>query len=191
MRNLRLAPLVLLALPACGGGPNELAGEPVGQYMVQALLTSNECGTGHPAPPSLAFYVELRHLPGSTSGYWKLPDGPLVDGWLERNADFRFASAEELVALAPDPDFGYPGCNIERREVVAGTLLAGSDGAAEDGGVAAEAESSFSGGTTVTISPLPGGDCTPLLSVYGGVFPTLPCSIEYDLQGERLQEPLF
>ena len=82
MRIFRLAPVVLLALPACVGSTPELAGEPVGQYMVQALLLSNECGEGHPAPASLAFYVELRHLPGSTSGYWKLPDGPLVNGTL-------------------------------------------------------------------------------------------------------------
>lgn len=191
MRILRLAPLVLLALPAClGGGTPELSGEPVGQYMVQALLTSNECGAGHPAPPSLGFYVELRHLVGSASGYWKLPDGPLVDGSLVRDRDFRFASAEEVVGLPPDLDYEYPGCNLERREIVAG-LFDGSEGNEGDGGVIAEEESSFSGTTTVTVSALPGGDCTPLLAVYGGAFSTLPCSIEYELEGARLAEPLF
>ena len=62
--------LALLPLAACK--PLELAGEPVGQYRVTGTLAETTCGAGHPAPPSLAFHVELRREEGTTSGYWKL-----------------------------------------------------------------------------------------------------------------------
>ncbi len=201
--------------------------EEVGRYQVQASLVANACGEGHPAPPMLNFVVDLGHLPGSTRGYWKLPDGPQVDGTLERGAEFRFEQANQIVVIPRDTTMNVPGCVIERRELVTGRLRAlvveGPDGgvndagppdagtdagaadasapdadapdpsapdpSAPDAGLSEDLESAFSGTTTVTVSAVPGGNCTALLAVYGGPFPTVPCDIEYALSGVRVATP--
>lgn len=189
MRRHLSAGLLLLALSTACLTPEEGAsteGDEVGTYQVQASLTDNQCGEGHPAPAALDFVVDLAHLPGSTRGYWKLPDGPQLEGELERGAGFRFVSSSDAVAIEPDPNTGAPGCSVTRTEIVEGTLEAGED-AAPDAGPDAPGEERLVGTTTVRITAVPGGDCTALLSVYGGPFPTLPCDLEYDLAGERME----
>jgi hypothetical protein len=169
--------------------------ESLGQYQVQGTLEDNACGEGHTAPPSFAFYVELSRGAGSSHGYWKLPDGPMVDGTLDREGAFRFEERVQATAIESEPDLGIPGCALERAEVVSGQIIAPtpSEEDAElspDGGAPAERER-LRGTTTVTVSPVAGGDCSALLSVFGGPFPALPCQLRYRLDGERLQTPLW
>lgn len=190
---LCLSALALLPLAACR--PIKLAGEPVGQYRVTGTLADNTCGAGHPAPPSLTFHVELRREAGATSGYWKLPDGPLVSGAFD-DAGFRFEQRSEVVGVAPDYDLGVVGCNLQRAEIITGELgsstadaATNADAGAADGGSLDEV--SFTGRTTIAITPVAGGDCTPLLLPYGGAFPILPCELRYRLEGTRLEEPLW
>lgn len=177
---------LLFALPACRPpGDAALPGEEVGTYSVQASLTTNECGEGHPAPEALAFLVDLRHLGGTSRGYWQLPDGPQIDGTLEREASFRFQTTTQAVAIESNPALEIPGCAIERSEIVEGLLEEATlEGA--DAGVVADPEAYLAGTTRVRVTALPGGDCTPLLSIFGGPFPELPCRIEYELAGQRV-----
>ncbi len=184
--------------------PTQLPGESQGQYRVTGTLVENTCGDGHPAPPNFTFYVELRAERG-TRGYWKLPAGPAVDGTMSHGGAFRFEQRTQHLGVAEDLPNGVVGCSVERLEVVAGELSRGgpSDGGVPDGGMA-DAGASNDGGdegemtapalratTTVTVTPVVGGDCSPLLLPNGGAFPALPCELRWDLAGERLAEPLW
>jgi hypothetical protein len=185
---------VLLPLAACR--PIKLAGEPVGQYRVTGTLQETSCGAGHPAPPSLTFHVELRREPASTYGYWKLPDGPLVNGAFD-DEGFRFEQRAEVVGVPPDLDLGVVGCTLERAEIITGELAsqAGDAAAPADGGQAGDAGAAqgapFTGRTTIAVTPVAGGDCSPLLLPYGGAFPLLPCELRYTLEGVPLDEPIW
>ncbi|MCB9591847.1 MAG: hypothetical protein H6719_03850 [Sandaracinaceae bacterium] len=181
--------LALLALPACAPkGSSTLTGEEeVGRFQVQASLRDTECGAGHEAPAELAFVVDLFHLEGTSRGYWQLPDGPQIDGLLERSGGFRFATTTQAVAYPEDLANDVLGCSLDRTEIVEGVLEDGPAPEAPDGGVGeGEPEMGFSGTTRVRVSASPGGDCRALLSVYGGPFPDLPCVIEYDLDATRV-----
>lgn len=173
--------------------PTKLPGESQGQFRVTGTLEESTCGEGHPAPPSFVFYVELRSE--GTRGYWKLAEGPAVAGSFGSDGAFRFEERVEVRAVEPDPPNGVAGCAVERGQVVAGTLAAVRDGAAdtEDGGTpdAGAAPGTLRGTTTITVTPVPGGDCSPLLLPYGGAFPVLPCQIRYALVGERLARPIW
>lgn len=191
MRRLHVVLIAaLLILPACReSGATPLPGDEIGRYGVEASLTDTECGEGHPAPASLSFYVDLFHLEGSSRGYWKLPDGPQIEGVLDRSAGFRFSTTTQAVAWDPDPAAELLGCALDRTEIVEG-VLADGPGTEVDGGMeAGEPEARFTGTTRVRLSATPGGDCRALLSVYGGPFPDLPCVIEYALTGERVGAP--
>ncbi|MBX3272626.1 MAG: hypothetical protein KF729_20365 [Sandaracinaceae bacterium] len=182
--------LTLLLLPACRrpGASPERVEDDVGRYQVQGTLSTAECGEGYPAPETMSFVVDLMHLPGSSRGYWQIPDGPVVEGILDRAGGFRFQSATQAVAIEPDPGWEVPGCTLELLEVVDGTLEAGASTEA-DAGVAPVPEARIAGSTRMRIAPVPGGDCRPLVSLYGGPFPELPCRIEYRLAGERIGSP--
>lgn len=189
--SLPLAALVTLVV---GCRPVKLAGDPVGQYRVTGTLKSSTCGAGHPAPTTLTFYVELRAEPDSTRGYWKLPNGPLVAGDLD-DGEFRFEERTHVVAVPADPANNVAGCTLERVEVVDGELegetLATDAGVTDRADSGATDEEGFSGRTVIGITPVPGGNCTPLLSVYGGPFPVLPCEVRYELEAKRVQEPIL
>lgn len=187
----RLALTLLAALAIAGCRPTQLAGRSVGQYAVNGALAETTCGEGHPAPPSMAFYVELREEPGSSTGYWKLPDGPLVGGSLDTDGAFRFEQRLQVVGVPEDPQNGVAGCVVERVEIVEGRLGAEApDGGQADGGASGDPHASLVGETRITVSAL-SGDCSPLLVPLGGAFPTLPCSLRYTLDGRELDEPLW
>ena len=177
------------ALAIAGCRPTQLAGRSLGQYAVTGTLEENECAAGYPVPPSTSFYVELRREPGSSVGYWKLPDGPLAAGSIDGDGRFRFEQRVQVSAIAPDVANGVAGCVLERAEVVRGQLDAAVlDGGEPDAGTSA---SDLRGETIITVSPVPGGNCSPLLVAFGGAFPALPCELRYALDGERLDEPLW
>jgi hypothetical protein len=197
-RTLVLFACLALFYAACR--PTKLPGESLGQYRITGTLVENTCGAGHPAPPSLFFHVELRANREGSLGYWKLPEGPAVAGSMSAAGAFRFEQRTQVVAIAEDPSNWVPGCSVERLEVVAGQLAATT----LDGGTAADAAApdaaradagpsaaSLRGTTTVTVTPVAGGDCTPLLLPNGGAFPALPCQLRWELTGERLAEPLW
>lgn len=172
---LRVFASSLLVIALSGCRPAKLAGESLGEFSVDGALESNTCELGYPAPSALAFFVEVRRERGSSYGYWKLPDGPLVSGAVQEDGTFRFEQRTVVEAFAADPDTGTPGCTLDRVEVVAGTAAAMTDAGAP-----------FQGRTTITVSPSAGTYCAPLLTLYGGTFPVLPCRIEYALTGERV-----
>ena len=113
--------LALLAIAACR--PTALPGEAVGQYRVLGALEENTCGAGYDAPAELFFHVELRSIPQSTVGYWKLPNAALADGAFDRReGHFRFENRQEVVAFPAQPEAGVAGCTLMRVEVVEGDL---------------------------------------------------------------------
>lgn len=199
---LSLTPLTLLGT-GCVPDESELPGEQIGQYSVQGALESNACGAGYEAPSQLYFHVELRRIEGTTIAYWRLSDAPVAQGTVSDEV-FRFVDRQEVVAIAAEPDIGVPGCVLERVETVELTL-GGSDavdaGAPLDGGQTPEAgpaadagaamPDGFLGTTTVEVGIVPGSECSALLAIYGGPFPTLPCAMRFALAGDRLEEDLW
>lgn len=181
--------LALLGLPACKlPDTSAIPGDEIGTYAVEASLMTNECGEGHPAPATISFQVGLRHLEGTARGYWQLPDGPQIDGVVHREGTFRFETITEAVAIESNPALEIPGCGVQRDEIVEG-VLEQAEVEQADAGVTVDPEGQLTGTTRVRVTAMPGGDCTPLLSIYGGPFPELPCRIEYELTGTRVGTP--
>lgn len=192
MPRILLFSLVTLALAGCR--PTKLAGESLGQYRVTGTLDETTCGAGHPAPETMTFYVELRAQPGSSVGYWKLPNAPIVDGdHDEDEGSFRFEHRTQHVGVPQDLPAGVVGCTLERAEIVTVQLEASAtDGGASDAGDAGVSDpSAFTGRTTIGITPVLGSECSRLLLPFGGAFPVLPCEIRYDLEGEQVDEPIW
>lgn len=188
---LALLPL-LIVVPSCAdpGGTSGLPGESIGQYSVTATLSETSCGAGHPAPAEFSFFVEVRHIADSSVGFWKLPDGPAMEGMVQPESGFTFESSDQFVGVPADPEMGVVGCMVERAERVEGELL-NADTLADAGPPQDGELGGFVGTTTVEVNVIPGSDCTPLLLPYGGAFPALPCSLVYELAAEELAEPLF
>lgn len=180
----------------------------MGQYEVRGALSENTCAEGYPSPTDLYFHVELRDDATGT-GHWKLPNAGLSSGELDlADGTFRFEDRQEVVGIAPSP--AARGCTLARVEVVSGTLSAepsdaglqdagANDGGTEDAGDAGDAgtepeaprvpgEDRFVGTTVITVSPTAGSDCGALLDPSQGGFPTLPCSITYEMTGRRVPD---
>lgn len=202
----RLASALVCALAIAGCRPTQLSGRSVGQYAVSGALAETTCGEGHPAPPAFSFYVELREEPGSSVGYWKLADGPLVGGSLDREGAFRFEQRLQVVGVPEDAELGVVGCVVERLEIVEGRLegevldagqadagradAGQADAGQTDAGASDATHARLRGETRISVSAV-SGDCSPLLLPLGGAFPTLPCALRYTLDGEQLDEPLW
>lgn len=199
MRRLALFASCLLGLTAFAAcRPTQLPGESLGQYRISGTLVENTCGEGHPAPESFSFHVELRAERQGSRGYWKLPEGPAVPGNVSPAGAFRFEQRDEVVAIPEDLPNWVTGCMVERLEIVAGNILRSveSDGGQPDAGrpdadPSGAEPGALRGTTTVTVSPLAGSDCSPLLLPNGGAFPVLPCQLRWELTGERLAQPLW
>jgi hypothetical protein len=181
---MRLLSIVVLA---AGCIPVEYPGEPVGSFDVVGALVENACGdSAVPALDPLRFAVELRTDEDGLA-FWRRPDSPLVDGTVDQDGNFRFRTRVIVPALAPDPDFDYPGCVLDQREEVEARVVEVEDDDMEDDDMELD-EMELEGGNSITLSPSAGSDCTPLLAARGGPFLALPCEVDYQLAGSS-REP--
>lgn len=195
----RSLPLLVVAL-ALAGCEASYPGEPVGSFDVTGQLEANTCGTDAlPARSPIRFPVEIRERSGEA--FWRRAEKPLVSGVVVEDRTYRFAVGSEVDLIAPDPDFGIPGCSLTQLETVTVALSEApdaSDGGAEDAGVGDAGSDGSDGGApvplvlagdnTIELIPTPGSDCTAATLAGGGPFLALPCRVEYALDGSA-REP--
>lgn len=187
------APFWLACRQVDGGGTT---GESLGTFVVRGTLEENGCAPGLDPIDPLEFRVDLARDHGSLS--WRMPGGAPALGRIEADGEFRLRTSQEVEAWPADPANEVRGCWLTQVETVEGTIVGlpeAADGGLADGGAAdggaADAgvpqdereDASFEAVNRIEIVPVAGSDCTPLLLVNGGSFPTLPCTARYELRG--------
>jgi hypothetical protein len=211
MRWIALS-LVTLAC-ACWGEGEEPPGELVGSFQAVGLMVEHSCGVAIPAADPLDLTFDLRSESNGRA-YWLQTNGTMLAG-VERDDTYTFQVSRSWNVIEPDRFRGYVGCSVTQRDVVtvalnspviesdadagvddadvddAGVDDAGVDdaGVGEDGGVEELFDPSLTtliGSQTTDIRPLAGSDCTPAVAALGGPFLSLPCRVEYVLNGNGI-----
>ena len=186
---LASAPFTLACRPLDGTGSS--SGQSLGTFVVRGTLEENGCAPGLEPLDPIDFRVDLTRDRGTLG--WRMPGGAPAMGRLEPDGAFRLRTSQEVEAWPADPVNGIRGCWLTQVETVEGTLvglppegdasvaIADAGAPQGDGGVGTGA--AFEAVNRIEIVPVAGSDCTPLLLVNGGSFPTLPCSARYELSG--------
>lgn len=173
---------------ACRPGASAPSGDSLGTFTVQGALRESGCAPGLEPIDPIEFQVELSRTGGSLM--WRMPGGRPVPGTIAADGDFHLRTMTQAEAWPADPDMGITGCTIAQVETIDGTLTMppspgdGGDAAQDDaldGG--APMVASLEATNRIEIVPVAGSDCSPLLLVNGGSFPSLPCAAGYELAG--------
>jgi hypothetical protein len=162
-----LAAAVLAPVAACDN-PNP--GTALGTFSVESALATDTCG-GTAADPSPGnFDVTLSNDQGTI--YWFPNTGASsASGGLSST---RTVSISEAVADDVDQtEAGAGACTLQRNDVLSFTLAPGS------------APASFTGSYSFTVNAASGANCSDQLTVHGGGYAALPCTITYRLVGAR------
>lgn len=206
--RVRVALVVLFALvyAACDQGHTE---ESLGTLEVVAERTANTCGLQSQEYP-LRFGFNVRLLRRGQLLRWQAVGAAEATGTLDpRTGAFRIALEQQINALPPDRRRDFPGCTIQRSDVIEGTLSlvaraadgGGADGSADaqaapsDGGGDAGADAGaadagvmatgFQGTETIQLGAVPGGDCSELIGVGATQVTSLPCAVSYTLRATQ------
>lgn len=188
MRILLFA--TLISLGQCE--PAEAPGEEVGTYEFTGVLTEHTCGSfAIPSQSPLQIVAEIRADEDGIA-YWLTTDGRQLTG-SSISGEYRFRSSQTLPVIDPVPQQGYPGCALLREDEVIlredETKADDADGGVgdeeADGGVAIIG--TFVGDNITSFSPIPGLDCRPALAISGGPFLELPCLVQYEMTGFRVE----
>lgn len=206
MRWTSLALLVLTS--ACWGQGEEPPGELIGSFQAVGLMVEQSCGAAIPAPDPLDLKFDLRSESNGRA-YWRRWGGSMFAG-IEQDNTYTFQTSQSWMVVEPDRFRGYVGCSVTQRdvftfEVDAPEIVfegdagveddAGVDGAAGAGGEAGGGGNggaapgidptliALTGSQTTEIVPIAGSNCTPAVAALGGPFLSLPCRVEYVLNG--------
>ncbi len=182
--------LSLMALTcACWGEDEEPPGELVGSFQALGLMVEQSCGSAVPAPDPLDLKFDLRSESNGRA-YWRLWGGALFAG-IENGDTYTFQTSRSWMVIEPDRFRGVSVPEIEAG-LDAGVEDAGVDGDADteaDAGAGVEVDPTLvliTGSQTTEIFPLSGADCTPAVAALGGPFLSLPCRVEYVLNGSGI-----
>lgn len=153
-------------------------GDPLGEFRVAATQTANDCGAGALGmQEKWEFDVVLSA--GADEIYWD-NGREIITGQLDAgHGAFTFETGVLIDMRTADTPGYVPDCSIFRSDVASGDLES------PDGEVVA-----FDGELTYTFTPTEGSDCTDLAGPEGPVFLRLPCSMDFDLIGERSVAPV-
>lgn len=164
-----------LSLTGCfGEGDAKVPGDDLGKFQVIGRLESSTCGVGALGSQDV-WEFELRLSRAPQAIYW-LNGREVVPGEIaDDGVSFEVEALLEVKVLDPEP--GYPGCVLERRDRASGQLSSATT----------EVES-FDGRLSYGYRGLPDSDCSPLFGVSGGV-DTLPCGLSYALEATRIESP--
>jgi hypothetical protein len=175
LRAARLAAGLGLALPsgACSGPPGagRQLGDDLGGFQVRASEAANGCGAGAlGSRPSFDFEIDLAREQGEL--FWGRQGSTRLD------AALRFELLDGIrVELRPARG-SQPGCSIGRADRIAGTLSQDESGQVLG----------FTGRLEHTFEVVPGELCSLDDRLEAGLV-QLPCTLAYDLTGERWREP--
>jgi hypothetical protein len=176
LRSARLAPVAFVALAACFGKDPYNPGTPLGTFHVVGKLTANTCGEGGTAPDPWTFDVKLARDAGTL--YW-IQGGPPVQGTLDAQGHTSM-KASDTQTIHPG-DNKIARCALRRDDALGATIIADPD---DKSGVIA-----FTGTLSYTFSQTDDSDCSDQLTIAGGGFAALPCSVDYIIAGNRTALP--
>ncbi len=187
---------------ACNDGNAE---EPLGTLEVVAERTANTCGTQSQAYPA-RFEFSVRLLRRGQFLRWQAVGAAETTGTLDpRTGAFRLSLEQRIMVAPPDRRRDFPGCSVQRSDVIEGTLTLTERGSSDGGSDASEAGSAdasvattdggatpradagivatgFQGIETIQLGEVPGGDCRELIGVAAGQVTSLPCVVNYTLR---------
>jgi len=148
-------------------------GDLLGTYQVTGKLGSSTCGEGALGAGQIwNFQVKLTRFANNI--YW-LNGQETLSGDIAN--DQRTFSIESGVQVTVSPaGRGRPGCSVLRHDDAEGKL--------SDTGTDVE---SFEGSLTFSYAATFGSDCSDWVGSEGAV-DSLPCSVRYDLDGQRMDE---
>ena len=139
-------------------------------FAVETSLTADSCGGTVAATDPGNFSVTLSTDHGLV--YWFPSTGGMsASGGLDgaRTVNIRETVADNVDAV----DGGSGACTLERSDTLSFTLAAGGQ------------PGSFTGEYSFTVAPAAGAQCEDQLTVRGGGYGALPCTITYALSGRR------
>lgn len=149
--------------------------EELGTFVVRAALAENGCAPGLSPIDPLEFRVTISRTRNSLT--WRIPGGAPAFGSLRSNGELRIQRSIPIEAWPADPDQGIVGCSLSQVETIEGQLTRDL----VDAGPMASAE--LEGTHRIEVVPASGSDCSALLLIQGGEFPSLPCAARYDFVG--------
>ena len=146
-------------------------GDDLGGFQVRASEVANGCGAGAlGARPSFDFQIDLSRE--RTELFWGREGSSILDATL----GFEITA---IVSVELEPARGnQPGCTIGRADRISGMLKQDESGEVVG----------FSGRLEHAFEAAPGAQCS-LDARLGAGLPQLPCSMAYDLTGERSRAP--
>lgn len=147
---------------------------PYALYSASGTLTDSCGGTGVlAAPEDVTMRVSIR-LVGASAIHWDHGDGIMM-GVLDHTGSFS-VSRYMRVDMYPGEN-GQPGCAVERQIVVDGILNGNPDQKGTYDGFDATMRNDYRAFDSAT--------CGDLLEGEEPIAETLPCTISYDVDGER------
>jgi hypothetical protein len=170
-QGARFVPIGVFMSAICASCGTNLPGTTLGIYQVTGVLRANSCGSGLGAPNPWQFDVQLSETVSTL--YWNWMDAsPLLSG--PRAGPVGATLSGYQVANVDTTDAGIMGpCDLQRSDEVEVTLGEGSPAG------------SFEGTLKYVFSPQEGADCSDQLSVSGGTYGELPCTLSYSLTASR------
>ncbi len=170
MRRLFFGAVVSAGLVACAGTRDAREpGEKLGTFHVTGKLVATSCGK---ALDPWRFDVRLSRE-GSTL-YWIQGALPIA-GKLDAQSRVRLDARAEAVVEKKDPRRGIEGCTMRRIDALDATLTG-------------EPPTGFEASLVYRFE-MASGDCSTQLSMAGGEYDVLPCTMTYALSAERAQTP--
>jgi hypothetical protein len=149
-------------------------GDMLGMYQVTGTLANSTCGEGALGAGAIwNFQIKLTRF--SNDIYWLNGQETLSGDIANDGRTFSIESGVQVTVSAPGR--GRPGCAVMRHDSARGKL--------SDAGDDVE---SFEGSLTFSYAAVTGGDCSDWVGSEGAV-DTLPCSVRYDLDGQRTEAP--
>lgn len=157
----------------CGGKDPYSPGSKLGSFHVTAKLTSSTCGA---APDPWEFDVKLNHELRTI--YW-VQGGAPIQGRLDEASQTRLAASSEYEVRAANERTKLAACAVARSDALV-VVLQREDGTA----VVDPAQTrAFAGTLAYSFTPTESSDCTDQLTVSGGAYASLPCTVSYEVAG--------
>lgn len=189
---LRLRPLFMVTALATASGCGLVdppAPKPlIDDFRVTMTLVSNSCGyAGLPLQTVTQLDGRLRGYAGEAATWKWTGTSSESSGSSTADGHYTFVQTTTSELAAADVTLNYPGCVVTQRTELSFAIVpvptepadAGSGDAGADAGADAGSDAgtpyALSGQMRVDVTPVAGGDCTPLLGANGGTWQALPC----------------
>lgn len=166
--------LCVLAASACSGKDPYRPGESVGEFHVAARLARSTCGK---TPDPWEFDVHLRHEKSTL--YW-VQGGAPISAIVDSTARAKLGATSSQTVRAADSKARLAACTLTRTDSVDIVLapIARADSELANA-------TSFKGTLSYEFAATEGSQCDDQLASAGGDFDTLPCAVEYAVDGVR------